>query len=82
MIMALVWNDAKSFKQHLEDMRMFRQTHHSDLEGRFAPLKDMPTLRNIHPPNKTGEARGFISARGKAVLVPIREIALPRNSQN
>ncbi len=82
MVMALVWNDAKSFRQHLEHMRMFRQSHRSDLEGRFAPLKDMPTPCDIHPPSKTGGARGFISARGKSVLVPVWEIVLPRNSQN
>ena len=80
MVMALVWNDAKSFKQHLEHMRMFRQTHHSD-EGRFAPLKEMPTLCDIHPPSKPG-LRGRISIRGKSALVPIWEIAPPRNSQN
>jgi hypothetical protein len=81
MVMALVWNDAKSFKKHLEHMRMFRQSHHSD-KSRFAPLKDMPTLCNIHPPNKSGGARGSISIKGKSNLVPIWEIAPPRNSQN
>ena len=80
MVMVLVWNDAKSFKRHLEHMRMFRQTHHSD-EGRLAPLKEIPTLCNIHTLSKPG-IRGPISIRGKSALVPIWEIAPPRNSQN
>lgn len=81
MVIALVWNDAKSFKKHLEDMRMFRQSHQSNLEDRFTLLKDIPTSCGIHPQSKTG-ARGFISARGKPTIVPIWEIELPRNSQN
>jgi hypothetical protein len=79
--MALVWNDAKSFKQHLENMRVFRQKHHSD-EGRLAPLKEMPPPCNIHTPNKIGGIGDSISIRGKSTLVPIWEIAPARNSQN
>jgi hypothetical protein len=82
MVIALVWNNAKSFKQHLEQMRMFRQSHQSNLKGRFTPLKNMPTSCDIHPPSQTGGASGFISVRGKLVIVPIWEIVLPRNSQN
>ncbi len=81
MVMALVWNDAKSFKQHLEHMRMFRQTHRSD-EGRLAPLKDMPTPGNIHSSSKAGCVRGSICIKGGAVIAPIWKIAPPRNSQN
>ena len=82
MAMALVWNDAKSFKQHLEYMRMFRRSHHSVQPSRFAPLKGMPTSCGIHPPSKIGGARGFINVIGKSVLVPLWEIVLPRGSQN
>ena len=80
--MILVWNDAKSFKQHLEYMRAFRRSHRSDLDGRFTPLKDMPIPCDILPPSKTGGARGFISASGKSILIPVREIVLSRDSQN
>jgi len=82
MVIALVWNNAKSFKQHLEQMRMFRQSHHGNLEGRFTQIKNMPTSCDIHPPRQTGGASGFIGVRGKSVIVPIWEIELPRNSQN
>ncbi len=82
MITALVWNDAKSFKLHLEHMRMFRQTHRNDFQSRLTPLKCIPTLGNICPPSKTGGIRGSISTRSKSALVPMWEIVLPRNSQN
>ena len=82
MVIALVWNNAKSFKQHLEQMRMFRQSHHNNLESRFTQLKNMPTSYKAHPPRQTGGAHGFINARGKSVIVPIWEIVLPKNSQN
>jgi hypothetical protein len=81
MVTALVWNDAKSFRQHLEDMRVFRQSHHRNLESRPA-LKDMPNACDTPLPGKTGGARGFISARGKLALIPMWEIVPPSNSQN
>lgn len=82
MVIALVWNDAKSFKQHIEQMRMFRQSHHCNLEDSFTLLKNMPNTLGIHPPRKIGGAGGFISARGKPTLAPIWTIVPPRGSQN
>ena len=82
MVMALVWNDAKSFKHHVEHMRMFRQSHHSDITIVFTLLKDMPTTCVIHLPNETGGARDSFSVGGESALVPVREVTLPRNSQN
>jgi len=82
MVMALVWNDAKSFKHHVEHMRMFRQSHHSALAVGFTLLKDLPTTYVIHPPSETGGARDSFSVGGESDLVPVREVTLPRNSQN
>jgi hypothetical protein len=82
MAMTLVWNDAKSFKQHLEHMRMFHQSHHGDMEGGFASLKDMPTPCDICPLSNEGGCKSFISARGRQVLVPLWEVELPSNLQN
>ena len=82
MVMALVWNDATAFKQHLERMRMFRRTHRRDPEAGFAQIKDMPTLSNIRPTIRTGGVRGSITIRGRAAVVPILELVLPENSQN
>jgi hypothetical protein len=82
MVNSLVWHDAKSFKRHLEQMRMFRLTHHDNLKSRFALLKDMPVSGGVHFPSKTGGTRGLISMRGKSTLIPVREIVLHENSQN
>ena len=82
MVTIMVWNDAKSFRQHLEDMRVFRQSHHCNPGGGYIVPKDMPTACDIHPPRKTGRARGFISVRGNLALVPMWEIVPPGNSQN
>ena len=80
--MVLIWHDAQSFQQHLEDMRIFRQSHRDNPEDGLKTLKAMPSLENFHPPSQTGGNKGFISTRRKSILVPIWEIALPRGSQN
>lgn len=82
MVMALVWNDATSFKRHLEHMRMFRRTHRRDPKREFARIKDMPTLSNIRPTNTTGGVRGSIPTRERPAIIPLWKIALPENSQN
>jgi len=82
MAAALVWNDAKSFEQHLEDMRLFRRTHPGRLEGGLAPLKSLSTLcYYIRRSINTGLISS-VSVRGKSILVPVWQIALPGNSQN
>jgi hypothetical protein len=80
--MVLVWKDAKSFKQHIADMRMFSQSHRHNPQGGFNLLKNMPTSCNFHPAGRTGGGTGFFNTRGKLILVPIWEIELPRGSQN
>lgn len=82
MEMALVWKDAKSFKQHIADMRMFSRSHRYHPQGGFNLLKNTLTPGNSQPPGKTGGGIGFISTRGKSTVVPIWEIELPRGSQN
>jgi hypothetical protein len=82
MVMALIWNDTRSFKQHLEDMRLFRQSHRRNPDSSPNLIKDMPTPRIMPFPGNTGGVSGFISTKGKSTMVPIWEIALPRGSQN
>jgi hypothetical protein len=81
MVIALVWKDTESFRQHLEDMKSFRQSH-ADSESNPSLLKDMPVPRHMPFPGNTGGVSGFISTKGKSTLVPIWEIALPRGSHN
>jgi hypothetical protein len=81
MITALIWNNEESYRQHLEHMKMFRRTHQNDLKGKFT-RNDIRTSSDIHPQDKTGKDREFVSARGKPVLIPVWEIVPPRGSQN
>ena len=79
MVLALSWNDTKSFKQHLEHMRMFRQSHNREMEDEIALLKDMPTPQITCLPCKAG---GFTSISIESTLVPMWEIVLSQSSQN
>jgi hypothetical protein len=80
--MVLVWKDAKSFKQHIADMKMFSLSHRHNPQSRFNLLKNMPTSCNFQPAGRIGGGTGFVSAGGKSTLVPIWEIELPRGAQN
>ncbi len=82
MVMALVWNNAKSFKQHVERMRMFRLSGHTGVEVRLALLESMPTSQVTHSMSETGGSRGFIDMSGEPALIPMRKVALNRNTQN
>jgi len=76
--MILVWNDAKSFNRHLENMRAFRRSHKAGVEYPGNLLRDMPALRDIQP---GGNAGGSFSCGGM-VAVPIWKITLDRNMRN
>ena len=76
MVMALAWSNSKSFKEHVERMRMFRQSHPSDLEVRVALLKSMPTSYILHPVRETGGSGGFIGTGGWPALIPMSKVSL------
>lgn len=80
--MILVWNDAKSFQRHLEDMRVFRRSHLvNPMEGRKM-LNDFPRLSDIKPEYEPGNYSGVTDIKGKVILIPIWKIALERGSHN
>jgi hypothetical protein len=81
--MILVWNNIKSFQQHLEDMRLFHNLHTQkspvvDLKM----LKDMPIPFDVKLPHETGLIKSVYDARGKLILVPIWRVSLSRGSYN
>jgi len=80
--MAMVWKNSEAFKEHVEQMRMFRQSHHSDSEVRVAFLKSMPSLYLLHPMRETGGARVLTSTMDWSALVPIGKVRPARFSQN
>jgi hypothetical protein len=80
--MILIWNDAKSFQRHLEDMRAFRQSHFVNPGEVPKILKDFPVQSDIKPEYEPGSLKSFTDTNGKMILVPIWEIELCRGSQN
>jgi len=81
--MILVWDNIKSFQKHLEDMRLFCNSHvHKTPIVDLRMLKDMPIVVDIKPPQETGLIRSVFNARGKLVIVPIWRVNLSRGSQN
>jgi len=79
--MILVWDDARSFQRHIEDMGRFRRTH-AGIEGVIKAFRDMPALVDIEPICHPGRSGVFTAVRGRPVVVPIWEIALPGGSEN
>ncbi len=80
--MILVWNDVKSFKRHLENMRRFRQGHQAISECVWNLLKDMPVPDDIQLQDNAGGVNRLFSSSGRTTTFPIWEIGLPIGSQN
>jgi len=81
--MILVWDNIRSFQQHLEDMRLFQHSHTPnppviDLKM----LKDMPMTFDVTPPRETGLIRSVYDSKGKLILVPIWQVSHSRGAQN
>lgn len=81
--MILVWDNIRSFQQHLEDMRLFRHAHsHNSPVIDLKMLKDMPMAFDITPPRETGLIRSVYDSKGKLIIVPLWQISQSRGSQN
>ena len=80
--MVLIWNDAKSFQRHLEDMKEFRQSHDGIFTNEIDLIKDMPATYDIDSPTRVGGCRHVITNSSKTIIVPIWKIQLPGNIQN
>ncbi len=79
--MILVWNNAKSFQQHLEDMRAFRQAHDA-FQNDLTLSRNMPIPYNVNFACNTGGGRHIIRTGNKTIIVPIWKVELPTGSQN
>ncbi|MFC1941625.1 hypothetical protein ACFLWU_00195 [Chloroflexota bacterium] len=82
MTIAVVWNDTKSFKRHLEYMRVFRQSHKITFGTGTNRLKNMPALCGIDRHDKSEGTRDFNNTSGRPIVVYLWDIELPNNSQN
>ena len=82
MKITLVWDDARSFKRHVADMKQFRLQHKDTPANELNIFKDMPRPGNLQPANPYGGSKISISTKRKSNLVPIWEIELPGGVQN
>jgi hypothetical protein len=80
--MILVWNSIKSFQQHLEEMKQFRQSHNNVRAEEIKMLKVMPMPFDVTIPRETGLIKSLFDSKGKLVLVPIWKINVSKGSQN
>jgi hypothetical protein len=76
----MAWNDAKSFKRHLETMRDFRMSHCTPAPG-GKPFNSSPMAYDTHP-SRGARVNKLIDATGDAPLIPIWEIESPAGAQN
>ena len=80
--MILIWNDAESFQQHLEDMKEFRRSHHEPPVKELALVKHLPAPHDIQFPCNVGGGNQLIKNSSKTLIVPIWKIVLAQGSQN
>jgi hypothetical protein len=55
--MMLAWNDAQSFRKHLEQMNIFRRNHTAIKRDSVARLMSMPALMPRQHPGQSGGMR-------------------------
>jgi hypothetical protein len=79
--MILVWNNAKSFQQHVEDMKAFRQAHDAS-RNELMLSKNMPIPYDVNVPCKASGGRHVIRTGNKVIIVPIWKVELPAGVQN
>jgi hypothetical protein len=79
--MILVGNNKNSFKQHLEEMKLFRESHNSPLET-VKMLKNMLVMYKANPPRDIGLTGGLTNNYGNLKTVPIWNITLVEGIQN
>jgi len=82
MEIILVWNNTRSFQQHVEDMKQFNREHKKNPANEIYMMKNMPLPGNFQPTNTRGGQKILTSPERKSALVPLWEVELPKGIQN
>jgi hypothetical protein len=82
MKVLLKWDNAEAFKQHLEEMRQFRQSHPSESALRARSYGHMPALYVLEPVKDTGGSNCSIERGAQRWLVPFWKVGKWRFSLN
>ena len=80
--MMFIWKSVKSFKQHISDMKMFRQSHGDISREEYRLVGNMPQPGDIETAEPRGGAKVIISTRRRTSLVPLWDVELPKGIQN
>ena len=80
--MILIWNNINSFERHLEEMRLFRESHTNEPMETAKDFKNMPILPDVKPPHENGIIKSITDSKGRIIIVPIWNITLARGIQN
>jgi hypothetical protein len=79
--MTLTWENTGAFKQHMEEMESFRRAH-PDL----APVEQLKLVRAASSTGNStcrgNQPASFTDSRGKAIVVPIWDMTMPKGSEN
>jgi hypothetical protein len=77
--MILTWNNKNSFKQHLDEMKTFRETHKNQ---QTEQLNDMPLLVAVKPPQETGLIKSLTDDNENVIFITMKKITLTRGTNN
>jgi hypothetical protein len=80
--MMFIWKSVKSFKQHISDMKVFRQSHDNIRQEEYKIVGNMPQPGDVNTTEPRGGAKVAISNKRRSNLVPLWDIELPRGIQN
>lgn len=74
MSVLLKWDSAKAFKQHLGEMRLFRQSHPSESAVRALTYQHLPALYVLEPLKDTGGTKLPIDKEGWLRFIPLQKV--------
>ena len=74
MSVLLKWDNAESFKQHLEEMRLFRRSHPSESALQARIYKHMPALHVVEPVRDTGGTKRLRDEEHWPWLIPLQKV--------
>ena len=80
--MMFIWKSVKSFKQHISDMKVFRQSHDDIHQEESRIVGNMPQPGDVNTAEPQSGTKIIISTRRRSNLVPLWDVELPRGIQN
>jgi len=80
--MILGWNNKDAFKQHAAEMKLFRQSHKSQIATDPNLLENLLLLLKVVQPNELSLTGSLIHHQREYRIVPYWTVKLPNGVQN